>query len=242
MDKLRYICFNFTFLYSLAVFFQLAQKRARRGTDIDEAYKLNNQTSKVQSDYYTEPPPPHHPSSQMGPPKYPEMPSPFRPHQWHEVFRKKPSVLRNLQCSVLSLHPVLIPSVWVTKDGLAWALNWKDATSLPSHTPDPSLSSLAIITTHIHTHIFWQLADTLINNIWVLWPLQRGPSLLFDPWINEYSVRAFPVVTADYSRSPAAGGHRGVPGESSGELEDSSGISSSAIGWFSLFFSFGGWW
>ena len=111
MDKLRYICFNFTFLYSLAVFFQLAQKRARRGTDIDEAYKLNNQTSKVQSDYYTEPPPPHHPSSQMGPPKYPEMPSPFRPHQWHEVFRKKPSVLRNLQCSVLSLHPVLIPSV-----------------------------------------------------------------------------------------------------------------------------------
>lgn len=135
----------------------------------------------MESDYYTEPPPLHHLSSQMGPPKYPEIPSPFPPHQWDEVFRKKSSVLRNLQSSVFSLHPVLIPSVWVTKDCLVWALNWKDATSLPSHTPDPSLSSLTIITTQIHTHIFRQLADTLITNIWVFWPLQRGPLLLFDP-------------------------------------------------------------
>lgn len=197
----------------------------------------------MESDYYTEPPPLHHLSSQMGPPKYPEIPSPFPPHQWDEVFRKKSSVLRNLQSSVFSLHPVLIPSVWVTKDCLVWALNWKDATSLPSHTPDPSLSSLTIITTQIHTHIFRQLADTLITNIWVFWPLQRGPSLLFDPRIHDYSVRAFPVVTADYSRSRPPGGHWGYLEYRRGELlEDSSGISSSAIGWFSFFFSFWGWW
>lgn len=196
----------------------------------------------MESDYYTEPPPLHHPSSQMAPPKYPEIPSPFRPHQWDAVFRKKASVLRSLQSSVFSLQPVLIPSVWVTKDCLLWALNWKDATSLPSHTPDPSLSSLAITTTQIHTHIFLQGAETLITNIWVFWPLQRGPSLLFDPRINDSCVRDFPVVTAGYSRSRAPGGHWEVPGESWAELlEDSSGISSSAIGWFSFFFSFWGW-
>ena len=49
-------------------------------------------------------------------------------HQWNEVFRKKPSVIRNLQSSVLRLHPVLIYSFWVTMDCLVWALNWKDAT------------------------------------------------------------------------------------------------------------------
>ena len=70
----------------------------------------------------------------------------------------------------------------------------------------------------------------------------EGTSLLFDPCTNDYSVRAFPVVTADCSRSQALGGHRGVLGESLGELEESFRISSSAIGWFSFFFSFWGWW
>ena len=62
--------------------------------------------------------------------------------QWSEIF---------------SLHPVLIPSVWIAKDCLVWVLNWKDAASLPSHTPDPSLYWLAIIKKQIHNYIFFNL-------------------------------------------------------------------------------------
>jgi len=40
---------------------------ARRGSEIDERSKLNCQTSKVESGYYTEPPPLHHPSLQLDP-------------------------------------------------------------------------------------------------------------------------------------------------------------------------------
>ena len=112
----------------------------------------------------------------MGPLKHTETPSPFPSHQWDEVFRKKSSVLRNLQSAVLSLHPVLTPSVWVSMDWLVWALNWKDASSLPPQTPDSSLSPLSIIKKTC-THIFLLLVGTLIINIWVLWSVQRGPSL-----------------------------------------------------------------
>ena len=180
----------------------------------------------------------------MGPLKHPEIPSPFPPHQWDEVFRKKPSVIRNLQSSVFSLHPVLIPSVWVAKDCLVWALNWKDAASLPSHTPDPSLPFLTIIKNrYTHTHLFttcWYfnhqhlsvLASTE-RTIVVVWSLHK--------WLF---CQGFPGVTTDCSRSRAPGGHRRVLGESSGELlEKPSGFLHPPSADFHSYFHFegGGW-
>ena len=53
---------------------------------------------------------------------------------------------------------------------------------------------------------------------------------MFDVCTNDYSAFAFPGVTADGSASWAPGGHRGLLAESSEVLEESSGVSSSAIG------------
>ena len=238
MVRVRYIHFNFMFLYSLAVFIsrpkggpEEEQKLMRLKNSIVKPQKWNLIITQGNHPYLTPLP------------------------RWDLWNTQKYQVLflltsgmkcsgRNLQWSeIFSLHPVLIPSVWVAKDCLVWALNWKDAASLPSHTPDPSLPFLAIIKNrYTHTHLFttcWYfnhqhlsvLASTE-GTIAVVWSLHRW--LFFQGFLG---------VTADCSRSRAPGGHRRVLGESSGELlEKPSGISSSAIGWFSFLFSFWGWW
>ena len=160
----------------------------------------------MESGYYTEPPPLHHPSLQLDP-QNKQIPRPFPPHQWDEVFRKKSSVLRNLQSAVLSLHPVLTPSVWVSMDWLVWAVNWKDATSLPPHTPDPSLSPLCIIKKTC-AHIFLLLVGTLIN-IWVVWSVQRGPLLYVWSLYKRLFCLCFPW---SYSRWLSILGSRGAQG------------------------------
>ena len=130
----------------------------------------------MEFDYYTWPPPLYHPSPQLGPPRHTEISSPFPPHQWDKVFKKKSSVLRNLQSSVLSLHPLLIPSVWLNMDWLVWATDRKNSISLPSHTPDTSLLPLPIIKKQIHTHLFtafWYFNHQHLST----WSLQRWPLL-----------------------------------------------------------------
>ena len=161
--------------------------RTQGGTE-----KLNCQTSKVESDYYTGLPPLHHPSPQMGPLKHPEIPSPFPPHQWDEVFRKKPSVIRNLQSSP-SPHSQCLSSYGLLGMGSklkgchlpplshTWSIP-----SFPRHHQKPDTHTHTHTHTHTRTHtIFLQLADTLVTDIWLFWPLQRGPSLLFDPCTND---------------------------------------------------------
>lgn len=80
------------------------------------------------------------------------------------------SEIFSLQCS--SLHPALIPSVWVTMDWLVWAPNWKDSTSLPLHLRDtslpPSPSSKQI---HISFYSFWYFNHQHLS----IWSLQRWP-------------------------------------------------------------------
>ena len=126
--------------------------------------------SKVESDYYTGPPPLPHPSPHMGPLKHPEIASPFLPHQWDKVFRKKSSVIRRLQFSVFSLHPVLILSGW----------SGPQTERMPPHSllKLPTLPFLpSPLSKTRYTYIFLQLIDILIINISVLWSLQRVSSL-----------------------------------------------------------------
>ena len=168
--KVRYIWFYFTFLYSLAVFRRLPkcgpedEQKLRRGKNSIVKHQKSNLVITQSHQPYITPLP-----------------------RWDLWNTQKHQVLflltsgmkcsgRNLQSAVLSLHPVLTPSVWVSMDCLVWALNWKDASSLPPHTPDPSLSPLSIIK-KICTHIFLLLVDSLIINIWILWSVQRGPLL-----------------------------------------------------------------
>ena len=168
--NVRYICFYFTFLYSLAVFSSLPkcgpeeEQKLRRGKNSIVKHQQWNLVITQSHQRYITPLP-----------------------RWDLWNTQKHQVLflltsgmkcsgRNLQSAVLSLHPVLTPSVWVSMDCLVWALNWKDASSLPPHTPDPSLSPLSIIK-KICTHIFLLLVDSLIINIWILWSVQRGPLL-----------------------------------------------------------------
>ena len=151
--KVRYICFYCMFLYSLAVFISLPkcgpeeeQKSMRFKNSIVKHQKWNLIITHDHHIYITPLPSWDLPDTQI--------PSLFPPHQWYKVFRKKSSVLRNLQSSVLSLHPVLIPSVWVTMDWLVWAPNWKDSTSLPLHLPDTSLPHFPIIKKQIHISFY----------------------------------------------------------------------------------------
>ena len=102
----------------------------------------------------------------MGPPKHPEIASPFPSRQWDKVFRKKSSVIRSLQSSVFSLHPVLILSGWSGPQ--------------TERMPPPSLLKLLTLpflpsplSKTRYTYIFLQLIDILIINISVLWSLQR---------------------------------------------------------------------
>lgn len=74
---------------------------------------------------------------------------------------------------MLSPHPVLILNVWLNMDQLVWAPNLQDSTSLPSHTPAPSLPPLPI-SKHTETHIFLQHVGILIINTWVLFGLYTG--------------------------------------------------------------------
>ena len=105
------------------------------------------------------------------------------------MFRKKSSMLRNLQSSVLRLHPVIILSFWVTMDCLVWALNWALLTYLTiPFLPFPSSK---------HTHVFLQFVDTLIINIWVCWALQRGPSGI---WLQQYVNHEIPDVQTRFRK------------------------------------------
>jgi len=168
--KVRHICFYVTFLYSLVVCSSLPkcgpeeeQKLMRGKNSIVTPEKWDLIIAQSHHPYITPLP---------------------RWDLWntqkHQVLFLLTSGMKssgsNLQSAVLSLHPVLSPSVWVSMDWLVWALDWKDASSLPPHTPDPSLSPLSIIK-NTRTHIFLLLVDTLIVNIWILWSVRRGPSL-----------------------------------------------------------------
>lgn len=156
--KVRHICFYVTFLYSLVVCSSLPkcgpeeeQKLMRGKNSIVTPEKWDLIIAQSHHPYITPLP---------------------RWDLWntqkHQVLFLLTSGMKssgsNLQSAVLSLHPVLSPSVWVSMDWLVWALNWKDASSLPPHTPDPSLSPLSIIK-NTRTHIFLLLVDTLIVNI-----------------------------------------------------------------------------
>ena len=157
MIKVRYIHFNFMFLYSLAVFISLPkggpeeeQKLMRLKNSIVKPQKWNLIITQGHHPYLTPLPRWDLWNTQ----KYQVL---FLLTSGVKSSGRNPSVIRNLQSSVFSLHPVLIPSVWIAKDCLVWVLNWKDAASLPSHTPDPSLYWLAIIKKQIHNYIFFNL-------------------------------------------------------------------------------------
>ena len=108
MVRVRYICFYRMFLYSLAVFIILPkfgpeeeQKLMRFKNSIVKHQKWNLIITHGHHPYITPLPSWDLPDTQ----KYQVL---FLLASGI-VFRKKSSMLRNLQSSVLSLHPVLIP-------------------------------------------------------------------------------------------------------------------------------------
>ena len=162
--KVRYICFYFMFLYSLALFISLPkcgpeeeQKVMRGKNSIVKHLKWNLIITQS-----------HHPYITLLP----------RWDLWntqkHQVlflltggmkcdfFRKKSSVLRNLQSAVPSSPSP--HSQCLSQYGLAGlGPKLKGSHLPPSHTPDPALPSLPIIR-KTDRHIFLWLVDTLIIN------------------------------------------------------------------------------
>ena len=145
--KVRYIWFYFTFLYSLAVFRRLPkcgpedEQKLRRGKNSIVKHQQWNLVITQSHQPYITPLP-----------------------RWDLWNTQKHQVLflltsgmkcsgRNLQSAVLSLHPVLTPSVWVSMDWLVWALNWKDASSLLRHRTLPFLPSPSS-KKHAHTSFY----------------------------------------------------------------------------------------
>ena len=109
MYKIRYICFYFMFLYSLAVFISLPkggpeeeQKLMRLKNSIVKHQEWNLFITQGHHHYIT--PLPRQDLQNTRDSKS------FPHHQWDKVFRKKSSMLRNLQSSVLRPHPVIILS------------------------------------------------------------------------------------------------------------------------------------
>ena len=103
MYKIRYVCFYFMFLYSTAVFISLAkggpeqeQKLMTLKNSIVKHHEWNL-IIKLGHHHYITPLPRWDLQNTQNIKSFP-------PHQWDKVFRKKSSMLRNLQSSVLRLH------------------------------------------------------------------------------------------------------------------------------------------
>ena len=189
MYKIRYICFYFMFLYSMAVFIswpKVGQKRNRNW------WGLKTQLLKMKSGacLLHRATTPTLPLSPDGTSRTPRTPSLFLLTSGLSCSGRNPqcSEIFSLPCSGF-IHPVLISSFWVNMDGLVWALNWKDATSLPSYIPDHPLPSLPII--EKHTHLFticWyfnhQHLSMLIFTEGTFWHLA---STVCEPWNSKCS-------------------------------------------------------